>query len=257
MRRICLLAVVLLALMLVACGKRATDEDALAVGRAHLEAGEYAEAVSDLEAAVAADPSNGEAHFALGQAYFQTGDLEKAMAEFRTVLATDPDNAAAHHNLGVVYFQMRDPNAAVAEFQAALELDAGNPDTHYQLGATYLALAFSSLDPNAPPDPQMLEQATAEFQAALDLEVNMPQALIGMGNVYIAQADYAAAIETLEKAIAQVPDSPEAYFALGGAYAQSGNTVQACTAYRRFMELNPPPDWQEQGQQAMAVLGCP
>ena len=260
MQKFHLFVAALLALVLVACQGEATTgvDDLLESGRAHLEAGEYAEAIADLEAAVEADPGSSEAYFCLGQAYNQTGDLMKAADEFRTVIALDPDKAAAaHHNLGVTYFQLQEPGAAVAEFQAALELDPDDPDSHYQLGATYLVLALSGADLTTLPDPQLLEQAVAEFETALELKENMPEALIGMGNVYIQQGDYAAAIDTLQRAIEQIPDSPEAYYALGEAYARSGDTAGACEAYSSFLALDPPSNWRIQGEQAMTSLGCP
>jgi Flp pilus assembly protein TadD len=84
----------------------------------------------------------------------------------------------------------------------------------------------------------------------------MPEALIGMGNVYIQQADYAAAIQVLQRAVAQVPDAPEGYYALGEAYARNGDTPEACKSYGRFLELNPPQTWRAQGEQAITALGC-
>jgi tetratricopeptide (TPR) repeat protein len=258
MRKPFVLVAALLVVVLVACqGETTGVDDLLESGRAHLDAGEYSEAIADLEAAVEADPGSSVAHFLLGQAYNRTDDLLKAKDEFRTVLALDPDNAAAHHNLGVTYFQLQDPDAAVAEFKAALGLDPDDPDTHYQLGAVYLVLALSGTDPVVSPDPQLLEQAIAEFEAALELEENMPEALIGMGNVHIQQADYTAAIEVLQRATAQAPDSPQAYYALGEAYAQNGDTASACEAYSHFLTLDPPPTWRTQGEQAMTALGCP
>lgn len=258
MRKPLTLVVAILILVSVACqGKTGGVDDLVESARAHLEAGKYEDAITDLEAAVKADPGSSEAHFLLGQAYNRTNDLLKAKEAFSTVLALDPDNAAAHHNLGVTYFQLQDPNAAVAEFEAALQLDAEDPDTHYQLGATYLVLALSGVDPTAPPDPQTLDQAIAEFETALELKENMPQALIGLGNVYIQQADYATAIEMLQRAIEQLPDSPEAYYGLGEAYAQNGDTASACEAYSHFLTLDPPSTWRAQGEHMMTTLGCP
>ncbi len=246
---------ILLVLVLAACKGQATNGAGLESGRAHLEAGEYAAAITDLKAAVEADPGSGEAHLLLGQAYNQTGDLAKAKQEFSTVIALDPDNAAAHHNLGVTYFQMGDLNTALSEFQTALQLDP-DADTHYQLGAIYLNSAFSADDPSAPPDQQIIDQAVAEFEAALELEEDMPQALIGMANVYLLRADYASAITALHKAIEQVPDSPEAYYALGGALAQSGDVEEACQTYTHFLSLDSPQEWQDQVTQEMVELGC-
>ena len=230
----------------------AEEDDLLGSARARLEVGEYAEAVAELEAIIEDDPGNSGAHFLLGQAYNQDGDLLKAADEFRTVLALDPDNGAAHHNLGVTLFQMRDPNAAASEFLAALELDPDDPDTRYQLGATYLVLALSA----GPPDAELLDQATAEFEAALETHADMPEALIGMGNIHIQRQDFEGAVETLKQALEEVPDSPEAHYALAQAYTLKGDEVLACQTYDRFIELNPPADWRTQAAQVMSELGC-
>ncbi|HET91818.1 MAG TPA: tetratricopeptide repeat protein [Chloroflexi bacterium] len=237
--------------------EQASTDASLETARTHLEAGAYGDAIAELEAIIARDPKNSQAHFLLGQAYNQTNDLLKAMDEFRTVIELDPENAAAHHNLGVTYFQLQDPNAAVAEFNAALQLDPDDPDTHYQLGATYLVLALVGADPSASANPQLLQQAVESFEAALTLKEGMPEALIGLGNVYIQQGEYDTAIETLQTAIETRPQSPEAHYALGEAYAQKGDMANACETFGQFMDLNPPQAWRTQAQQTMTMLGCP
>jgi tetratricopeptide (TPR) repeat protein len=78
-----------------------------------------------------------------------------------------------------------------------------------------------------------------------------------MANVYMLQADYATAIELLQQVIEQMPDSPEAYYALGGAYAQSGDVEKACEAYDRCLTLDPPQSWQDQIVEEKTRLGCP
>jgi len=231
-------------------------EQLLESGQAYLEAGEYAEAVRDLEAAVDEAPDNSDAHFLLGQAYNQSGQLSKAADEFRRVLELDPESAAAHHNLGVTFYQLEDLSSALDKFETALELDPDDPDTHYQLGATYLTLALSGSEPSAAVDPELLQQARGEFEAALALRENMPEALIGLGNIYLQQGDYDAAIQTLSQVIEVVPDSREAYYALGGAYAQSGDIDKACETYNEFLSLEPPAAWRTQAEQVMTSLGC-
>ena len=253
MRKSLLSVFVMLVIVATACQQGAVDEvDPLDSVRARLEAGEYLQAVTELEAVIEDDPGNSGAHFLMGQAYNQNGDLLKAADAFRTVLALEPDNGAAHHNLGVTLFQMRDPNAAATEFLAALELDPDDPDTRYQLGATYLILALSA----GTPDAELLDQATAEFEAALETQENMPEALIGMGNIHIQRQDFEAAVDALKQALEEVPDSPEAHYALAQAYMLIGDEAQACETYGHFIELGPPEDWRTQAAQVMSELGC-
>ncbi len=256
---IALIAFVVIARQMGGPGGEGTGgpDDVLEVARSSLDAGEYATARADLEAAVEEDPGNSEAHFLLGQVYNRQGELLKAADEFRTVIALDPENGAAHHNLGVTYFQLQDPNAAVAEFEIALRLDPDDPDTHYQLGATYLVLALSGAAPMAAPDPELLAQAVDQFNEALDIEEDMPEALIGLGNVYLQQEEYTQAVQALQRAIEKLPNSPEAHYALGEAYAQTGDVTNACETFGRFLELNPPATWQAQAEQVMTALQCP
>ena len=61
----------------------------------------------------------------------------------------------------------------------------------------------------------------------------------------------------LELAIEQAPDQPEAYYALGAAYAQGGNQAQACETYDHFLALELSPTWRTQAEQDMAQWGCP
>lgn len=259
MRRSYLLIAVCLLVTLGACQGETQSEDIEALvssGRAYLESGDYDEAISALETAAEQASESTDAHFMLGQAYNQIGELSKAADEFRKVLELDPDNAAAHHNLGVTYYQLQDLESAIEQFEKALNSDPDDPDTHYQLGATYLTLALSGSEALSPADPELLEQATDEFETALELREGMPEALIGLGNVYLQRGDYETAIEILQEAIASVPDSREAHYALAGALAQSGSVDEACETYRKFLSLDPPANWKAQAEQAMASLGC-
>ena len=59
MRKPLTLVVAMLILVSVACqGKTTGADDLVASARAHLEAGEYEDAIADLEAAVKADPGS-------------------------------------------------------------------------------------------------------------------------------------------------------------------------------------------------------
>jgi cytochrome c-type biogenesis protein CcmH/NrfG len=84
----------------------------------------------------------------------------------------------------------------------------------------------------------------------------MPEALIGLGNIYIQQGEYGTAIDALQQAVESLPDSREAYYALGSAYAQSGDIDEACETYQHFLTLDPPAEWRDQAEQMMVALAC-
>ena len=229
------------------------DQDLDAV-QAKIDAGDFEAAKVDLEAVLAEDGENAEAHFKLGLIFFNLGDYEVARDHFNTSLSLEPDRAAAvHHNLGVLAYQAGDMDAAIAEFQSALEADPDDADTHYQLGATYLILAFpmGAIEPDA----ARFQQAEDEFNRALAAEANKPEALVGLANVYMLRNDMEQAISTLERVVEQSPEMREALFALGRAYAAVGNTANAKSTLEQFLDTDPPAVWAEQAEEILLSLG--
>lgn len=222
--------------------------------RLQIEAGDYATAAQGLEAWIAQNSDDAEAHFLLGLAYFNTGNYDKARTAFERTLALDPQRAAAvHHNLGALAYQLGELETAVEEFKVALEADPDDSDTHYQLGATYLVMALPA--DSLTPDEAMVKQAQTEFEKALELSPGKVEALVGMGNVHLLQSQVQEAIEVLEQAVAENPDMPEALFALGRTYAAAGQTAEAKQTLQRFLETNPPAAWAQQAQQLLDQMG--
>lgn len=228
------------------------DQDLDAI-QAKIDAGDFETARTDLEAILAEDAENAEAHFKLGLVLFNSGEFEAARTQFNASLSFDPDRAAAvHHNLGVLAYQVGDMDTATAEFMAALEADPDDADTHYQLGATYLILAFpmGAMEPDA----GRLQQAEDEFNRALAVESDKPEALVGLANIHMLRNEMPQAISTLERAIEQSPQMREALFALGRAYAAVGDTANAKTTLDQFLATDPPAVWAEQAEEILQGL---
>ncbi len=84
-------------------GKAPVVEDAtvdFAAIQSEIDAGDFESARTKLEAIVAADETNAEAHFSLGLTLFNLGDYTAAGEHFTRSLQLDPERAAAvHHNL--------------------------------------------------------------------------------------------------------------------------------------------------------------
>ena len=79
-----------------------------------------------------------------------------------------------------------------------------------------------------------------------------------MGNVYLINKKFDQAVASLEKAIALQPDSPEALFALGQAYASVGRTSDAITALTKCVQLNAPPEpFLSKAREILQQLGAP
>lgn len=237
-------------------GKAPVVEDAtvdFAAIQSELDAGDFESARTKLEAIIAADETNAEAHFSLGLTLFNLGDYTAAGEHFTRSLQLDPERAAAvHHNLGVLAYQSGDMATAESEFGLALDADPSDADTHYQLGATYLIQAYPM--GAVEPDTALLQKAQSEFEHALEIAPDKPEALVGLANIDMLRGEMEQAIGRLERVIAQDPAMREALFALGRSYAAVGRAEEARATLRQFLDTAPPAMWAEQAQQMLAEL---
>lgn len=226
----------------------------LAAIQNEMDAGEFESARTKLEAIVASDETNAEAHFTLGLALFNLGDYTAASEHFTRSLQLDPERAAAvHHNLGVLAYQSGEMATAESEFSLALDVDPSDADTHYQLGATYLIQAYPM--GAVEPDAALLQKAQSEFEDALEIAPGKPEALVGLANIDMLRGEMEQAIVRLEQVTAQDPAMREALFALGRSYAAVGRTEEARATLRQFLDTAPPAIWAEQAQQMLTELG--
>lgn len=84
----------------------------LALGRAHLAAGNIDDALRELRAASALGPGIADAALALGQALIAAGHLPAAVAEFERAIRLDPTFDAARHALGLAWLEAGEPDCA-------------------------------------------------------------------------------------------------------------------------------------------------
>jgi tetratricopeptide (TPR) repeat protein len=96
----------------------------------------YDEAVTEYEAAVELNPSEGN-RYALGQAYLQTGETGKAEEQFMQVLRMSPDDPAPHLGLGQTYAGQGRYEIAINEFKAAIDKKWDFYDAYAEMGYAY------------------------------------------------------------------------------------------------------------------------
>jgi tetratricopeptide (TPR) repeat protein len=95
----------------------------LFMGKYHLNLGQNGQAMTDFQAAAAANPSLPFVHFNLGMTYLNQQDYTQARSEFLKDAAVEPDLALNYDELGNVYWLTEDDANAEQSYRQALQLD--------------------------------------------------------------------------------------------------------------------------------------
>ena len=100
-----------------------SPEFRMIMGKAHLNRGEFDDAIRELEAAAQADPKLPLVHYYLGMAFASKQDYQRARTEFQKDLASEPDAAFTYEQLGKVESTLQDDPSAAKDFSHAVKLD--------------------------------------------------------------------------------------------------------------------------------------
>jgi tetratricopeptide (TPR) repeat protein len=199
---------------------------ALQEGFGLFQQGRFAEALTALRRAVAAEPNNPGAHHFLGLAAFQTGDIEGGVASIRQALALNPRDAAAHSNLASAFNHMGRQGEALTHFNSALAIDPGFLDALINRAGLLAALGRR-------------DEAMADYGAALArapghpaILTNRANLLLDLGRAEEALLDYAAVLESM-------PDLAEAWANHANALVELGRAPEALVSGDRAVALNP------------------
>ena len=201
-------------------------------------------------------PNKARAHDGLGFALFKQGQLEEAIARFKESLRLDPGYAPAHNNLGVALIRQEKFSQALYHFQEALRLLPGYVDALNNLNKlennlridARIAEIESKLTAH-PSDPLIhydlanlysrrdrLGEAKIHYQQTLELDPGHHGALEGLASVNAMTGDYDKAISLFQKAIAQQPENPDAYFYVACVYARQGKKSYALSWLQKAVE---------------------
>jgi tetratricopeptide (TPR) repeat protein len=101
------------------------------------EASEQAQAESEYQAALAANPFDEKAHCRLGEFAFGRSDLKAAFAHYSRAVELQPNDADANLGLAKVLLAMDEPAKAQALLERSTKLEPYNSVTRYHLAAAY------------------------------------------------------------------------------------------------------------------------
>jgi tetratricopeptide (TPR) repeat protein len=210
-----------------------------------------AEAIQELEKAVALAPGLVKARFNLASAYGASPAHGRTheIAQLKEVIALAPTFARAHLALGKALLREGDVGAAVAALQEAVRLEPERGDAHYQLG---LALARAGRQAEA-------TAALEKGRALAAADEREQKALLDLteGRAALERGDLDGALAKLRRALGARPDSAAAQATLGTVLEKKGEAEPALAAYRRALELNPGEESAREGQARLTRAADP
>ncbi len=205
----------------------AAPEDAALLdlrGRVLAQLGRSEEARASFEKAVESDASFAPSLAALGSLAVQAGDLPAALGFFDRAVAADPSDAESAYRAAQVTLAQGDRAGAEERLRAVLARAPGHVGACNDL-AWILA-----------EDGRDLDRALALAQRAVERAPGSNVDLVDtLAFVQLARGEPKAAVETLEKALEEHPDSGTLRYRLGLAHAQLGESQAALEAFRQAL----------------------
>ncbi len=184
-------------------GEWVVPPSALVTGRRLLQQGAPAQALGQLEKAVAVMPGNAAARVARGIAYVRTGQYAAALSDFREAARLEPDSADAPLQLGHIYlfgYGVTRPDDAEAVRQYRQAAARGQPEAMAKLGSLYAQGRGVAKEPG---------EAIKWYRKAADLRD--PFGMVLLGEAYRTgngvSRDEAEARQWYERAFRETRDS--------------------------------------------------
>ena len=192
--------------------------DAGALGIAQLQAGQAAEAVANLQAALAKSPDDPDLLFYLSRA--STALAGQSLDRLRSV---DPNSARGHQALGQTEYEMKKLPEAAQEYEKAIAMRPDLPGLRLELGQVFAAGSEWA-------------KAEEQFRGEAKLQPGSAEAAYRLGNALLQQGKMKEAAEELKRSDLLSPNMPETLYALGRAAAVSDPDA-AEHALQRVIEL--------------------
>jgi Tfp pilus assembly protein PilF len=181
------------------------------------------DAVEYLAAAIERQPSPLYC-FNLGVISQKAGRWEQAIAAYEKALALNPRHADAHMNLGNVLRDRGRLQEAIESYRRAEALSPSHPEIHNNLA---VALQESG----------RTDEAIASFRRALTLKPTHVEALNNLGLALMEAGTLRDATDAFQRALAVMPEYQKALYNLGVAWSWAGDDDKAVQCLQRVAKL--------------------
>ncbi|MCW5946478.1 MAG: tetratricopeptide repeat protein [Fimbriimonadales bacterium] len=169
-----------------------------------LQAGEYAEAISQLTLSLTFDTAQSPTWGAMALCYVGLGRLEDAVFCGRMAVRFDPEESSYWNNLGSTYYRMKRFEDAVAMYERAAALNASGAGLYFSNAAA----AYYALNRNS--------EAIEAYEKATRVEGCPPGSWFHLGSLLARTGQIARAASALREYLAKQPT---------GQYAESAKRL--------------------------------
>jgi tetratricopeptide (TPR) repeat protein len=159
--------------------------------------GDYRQALTQAEAAVARHPRDAEAWLRQGQVQAHLGAHRGALQSYQQAAALGPRTADLEERTGHVLWQLGRDAEAFAAYQRAVALDALRPGPHHGLGALHAKA-------------RRWDDALREAEMGYTLGGREVAQMVGLCGLYVETARKAEAATCLAEALSRDPDNAPA-----------------------------------------------
>jgi tetratricopeptide (TPR) repeat protein len=184
---------------------------------ARYNAGQFAEAATQLEALLRDVPNSFDVHELLGLVYSAQSQDAKANAHLEAAVRLKPDSAPARTNLATNLVRMGKLPGAQAQFQKAVELEPTNFDTNHNLGELYIRLG-------------KLSEAVPFLKAAQGIDPSSYDNGYDLSRAFLLTGQVSAARQQVQELI-QRKDTAELHNLLGEIEEKDGKFVDAANEF--------------------------
>lgn len=218
-------------------------------GNSYFKAGDYANAATALEQAVAKDPSNQQYHAALAQVYTQLGKVKEAEEEYKKAGMTVNEKALQQNA------EAAKQNEAFKNLKQAFEHGNAlfNQGQYAEAAAAFESAIPMAKQKNLPvvlsraadswAAAKQYDKAVADYQKAIDADPTNPANggyMNNLGTVYGHMGKTDLAIQEFEKAAQADPaGAARYYFNVGAIAMNAGKLDEAAAAFKKATQADP------------------
>ena len=194
--------------------------------RLQLRSGETAAAEAELRSRLAQPGAPSGLHTQVAEVLEAQGRSDAAAVEAKLALKADERNVAAMLELARIYCDQKRFELSRMVAENVRLIDAQNAEVYNLLGVLDLAEKNSAM-------------ALEDFKKAADLRQDFPEAQNNLGALLVAAQDFPTAIQHLELATRDSPESVGPHLNLGNALRGNKQYDQAKAEYEKVLQLDP------------------